>query len=127
MKVGGITLFPRIFLREKYRDILFYKKQAGKIIRHESIHIEQQKEVIILAIIILAILSFGFGLVSWYLIPLGYFSFYVWYFIEWVLKLFTPGNAYRGISFEREAYGNEMYENYIKNRERFAWIKYLWR
>ena len=35
------------------------------------------------------------------------------------------GNAYRNISFEREAYANEEYIDYLENRKRFAWIKYI--
>jgi len=29
------------------------------------------------------------------------------------------------VGFEREAYQNQADKNYLKNRKRFAWIKYL--
>jgi hypothetical protein len=35
-----------------------------------------------------------------------YIPFYLWYGVEWLVKLFCKGNAYRNISFEREAYDN---------------------
>jgi len=99
MKVGGITLFPYIFLREKYRDYSFYKRQAPRIINHESIHIEQQKELLVI-------------------------GFYLMYFIEWIVRLFMKGNAYKNLSFEREAYGNESNLSYLKTRKRFTFLKY---
>ena len=36
-----------------------------------------------------------------------YIFFYLWYVVEWIIRLFMKGNAYRNISFEREAYSNE--------------------
>ena len=30
-------------------------------------------------------------------------GFYLWYVLEWFVRLFKPGNAYLNISFEREA------------------------
>ena len=54
-----------------------------------------------------------------------YIFFYLWYVAEWIFRLFMKGNAYRNISFEREAYANEEHVIYLEDRERFAWIKYL--
>ena len=54
-----------------------------------------------------------------------YVFFYVWYVVEWLVRLFMKGNAYRNISFEREAYGNERYIAYIGERKRYAWVGYL--
>ena len=66
--------------------------------RHEMIHWKQQMEMLII-------------------------PFYLWYFIEWVIKLFKYGkDAYHNISFEREA--NRSYE-YPDDRKPFAWIKYI--
>ena len=51
------------------------------------------------------------------------FIYYLWYLIEWLCKL-PFGNAYRSISFEQEAYGNDNDNNYIENRNLFTgWIK----
>lgn len=47
--------------------------------------------------------------------------FYVWYFIEWLFKLFTEGKAYKQLSFEREARYHESdhdeYDVYVKISE----------
>lgn len=53
-----------------------------------------------------------------------YVFFYVWYVIEWLIRL-PKGNAYRNISFEREAYTNGNNTNYLKTRKRFAFLKYI--
>ena len=83
--------------------ILFVRGNARiseRTIRHEAIHTAQMKEL-------------------WYVF------FYLWYIIEWLIRLFMKGNAYRNISFEREAYDNEDNIIYIDSRKIFAWIKYL--
>lgn len=67
---------------------------------HESIHTEQMKDLL-------------------------YIGFYMWYIIEWVIRLFGKGNAYRNISFEREAYANQQKTYYLNSRKRFAFFKYL--
>lgn len=68
-------------------------------INHEAIHTEQMKE-------------------------LNYIFFYLWYLIEWVVRLFMDGNAYRNISFEQEAYDNQNYLEYLKKRPSYAWFDY---
>ena len=69
-------------------------------LNHEAIHTAQMKEML-------------------------YIFFYLWYVIEWLIRLFMKGNAYRNISFENEAYTNEDNIIYLESRKRFAWIKYL--
>ena len=55
-----------------------------------------------------------------------YIGFYIWYFIEWLIELFHYKNkAYRTNTFEREAYDNDQNLNYLNERERYAWIKYI--
>ena len=71
-----------------------------RTIRHERIHWKQQMEMLII-------------------------PFYLWYLIEWVIRLFMKGNAYRNISFEREAYKNDWIPNYLDKRKSYSWIKYL--
>ena len=57
-----------------------YKPLARRIQNHEAIHTVQMKEML-------------------------YIFFYLWYLVEWLVKLFRYGrNAYENISFEREAY-----------------------
>ncbi len=83
--------------------VLFVRGNARiseRTIRHETIHTAQMKEML-------------------------YIGFYLWYFIEWLIRLFMKGNAYRNISFEKEAYSNEKDLRYLDNRKRFAWFKYI--
>jgi len=100
MKIGGISLFPVIILREKYRDSeeKFWIERAKQVINHESIHFQQA-------------------------IELGVIPFYVWYVLEWLLKLpFYGMKAYENISFEREAYGNDSDLSYLNTRKRYNWF-----
>lgn len=52
--------------------------------------------------------------------------FYLWYILEWIIRLFQYNfthQAYRNISFEREAYANGDNPNY--KHPFYGWIKYL--
>lgn len=69
-------------------------------LNHEKIHTAQMKEL-------------------WYVF------FYLWYVTEWLIGLFMKGNAYRNISFEREAYANQDNISYLKSRKRFDFLKYI--
>jgi hypothetical protein len=68
-------------------------------LNHEKIHTAQIKEML-------------------------YIFFCLWYVIEWLIRL-PKGNAYRNISFEREAYDNQYDLNYLKSRKRFDFAKYI--
>ncbi len=96
-KYSAMTIWPFIFVRkEKY-------KSDKVIINHERIHLVQQIELLIL-------------------------PFFMWYFFEFLIKLIRYGNwglAYRAISFEREAYENELSETYLKKRRFWSFWKYL--
>ena len=100
MRVGGITLYPFVILREKYIDNPWYVKKGIITVNHESIHIKQQAELLVIL-------------------------FYLWYVIEWFIRLFFKGNAYLNISFEREAYENSNNLGYLKTRKLFSFLKYL--
>lgn len=83
--------------------VLFVRKgctMSDTDLNHEAIHTAQMKEM-------------------WYIF------FYMWYLIEWVVRLFKKGNAYRNISFEKEAYDNQLWLTYLANRPRFSWLDYL--
>ena len=83
--------------------VLFVRKNAklsARTANHECIHTAQMKETL-------------------------YIFFYVWYVLEWATRLFMKGNAYRNISFEREAYGNQGNGTYLRDRKRYAWVGYL--
>ena len=83
---------------------ILFVREGAKIseqdLNHESIHTVQMKEML-------------------------YIFFYVWYIVEWVIRLFKKGNAYRNISFEQEAYNNEDNLEYLNNRKHYEWFKYL--
>ena len=54
---------------------------------------------------------------------LGYVPFYILYLLEWLVRL-PFGNAYRKISFEREAYRHQYDDYYLSNRRHFSqWRK----
>lgn len=89
----GITIYPFIIVKDKLNKTL---------INHESIHIHQQLELLII-------------------------PFYFWYCTEYVINLFkykyNTSLAYRNISFEVEAYANEHNPDYIKTRKPYQWFK----
>ena len=100
---NNIIPFPG-FAAMNLFGILFVRKGArvtDRMIRHEGIHTAQMKEML-------------------------YVFFYLWYILEWAVRLFMKGNAYRNISFEREAYGNENNPLYLEEeRKPYGWVGYL--
>jgi len=83
-----------IFARQELTD---------RVVRHEEIHIRQQKEMIVI-------------------------FFLLWYGIEWLLRLIQYRNrmtAYKNISFEREAYDNMSNIGYLNTRKAYSFIKYI--
>jgi hypothetical protein len=93
----GMTIFPFMFLKF---DRL---KTDGVLINHEKIHLRQQLELLVL-------------------------PFYILYVIEFLVRLIVYKRwhlAYRNISFEREAYGNESHIEYLVNRPFWSFLKYL--
>ena len=95
-KFAAINLFGIIFARNEYKDL------SRSDLNHEKIHSYQILEM------------------------LGIF-YYVAYFTEWLVRLIqykNPIEAYRNISFEREAYGNHDNLSYLNKRKPYAFIKY---
>ena len=93
----AINLFGVIFAKSEFNPI------SQRTINHESIHTIQMKEAL-------------------------YIFFYLWYVLEWLVRLIQyrdSKQAYRNISFEREAYVNEENETYIKSRTAFSWLDYI--
>lgn len=85
--------------------VLKHKRQKDDmiLINHEKIHLRQQLELLVI-------------------------GFYLWYFIEFLLRLIKFKNWYRAylnISFEREAYKNENDLNYLKSRSFWSFFKYV--
>lgn len=103
-----INLFGILFAKNKYKNIPISKKTLN----HESIHTKQIQEM-------------------------GYIFFYIWYFVEWIIKcifsLFkkSPRGVqnwpYKSISFEQEAYYNENDFDYLINRKHYCWLKNLFK
>lgn len=95
----AITLFPFIFVRSSARSRFTYID-----LNHEQIHIEQEKEMLVL-------------------------PFLLWYLAEWLIRLILYRNrkeAYRNISFEQEAYLHQSDMSYLKHRKRFvSWLRYI--
>ena len=95
------------FLAINLFGVLFARKGAKideRTLCHEAIHSEQMKELL-------------------------YICFYVIYFFEWLLRLFQHRfnlkEAYKSISFEKEAYANDKDPLYLDTREPFSWVFYF--
>lgn len=94
---SGITIFPFIFVRDKFWAA------SNSFINHEKIHLRQQLELLIVL-------------------------FFIWYGLEFLIRLIhykNFKNAYRNISFEREAYANEHNETYLNTRRFFSFLRYF--
>jgi hypothetical protein len=109
----AINLFGCVFIGKQYeKDLKNRPFRYEKLIRHESIHSAQGKELL-------------------------WVFFYLFYVLEWLVRLIqyrkakTPDGkkdrnaAYRNISFEREAYSNEWNNRYLKNRKWWASFGYI--
>lgn len=95
---------PKGFIAITLFGIVFARKELNKRTKnHEAIHIRQGNEML------------------WIL-------FYLCYGIEWIVRLIQFRDkklAYYNISFEREAYINQLDDEYLNKRKLFSWIKYL--
>ena len=92
---SAINLFGLIFARKECEPL------SKQTLNHEAIHTAQMRELL-------------------------YIGFYLWYVVEWLVKLFIYGKeAYRNVSFEREAYQYAGYEGYLSIRKRYRWIQLI--
>lgn len=117
----AITIWPVIFART------FAKYLRGDVINHESIHLKQQFEVLVVSVAVDLSLILGLHLSWWWMVVAPLF-YYIWYCIEYVIRtvLYSSSKSgYRNISFEQEAFMNEKDFNYLKERDAFAWLKYI--
>lgn len=93
----GLTAFPFVFVKHRV------DKENMVFVNHEKIHLRQQLELLVL-------------------------PFFIWYFIEYFVRLVQYKNtdlAYRNISFEREAYTNELNLEYLRKRSFLQFFDYL--
>ena len=96
-RANGITLWPFVVLKKKEL------RQNQVLLNHERIHIRQQIELLVI-------------------------PFYLWYGLEFLMRYLRLKNwnkAYRAISFEQEAYGNEGNLEYLKKRSFWRFLTYL--
>ena len=105
---AAMTIGPFIFTRD-------IRKITPVVINHESIHWEQEKEL---------------------LIVFFYILYALFYLVELIRCLFDSARgthadgrhrsiwkrAYYMIPFEQEAYDNEENKEYIEHRKHYAWI-----
>ena len=87
------------FILLRYRE----DKKVDQLLNHEKIHLRQQLELLIV-------------------------PFYLWYSLEYFLKLFRYGDknlAYRSISFEREAYSYEDDLSFLQKRPFWFFVNFL--
>ena len=91
--VAAITLFPFVISREEMSE---------ETLRHETIHIAQQKELLVLF----------------------FYLLYGWDYLRGIIKYKDKELAYRRIRFEQEAYAQDTNKNYLENRKLYSWRKY---
>ena len=78
--------------------IIFAREKLNEIdINHERIHTRQMIELL-------------------------FIFFYIWYGIEYLIRLFTSRNPYRSILFEQEAYKHENDLDYLNRRSHYSWL-----
>ena len=97
LSIGGIALFPLIFINSK----LSLERQKV-LLNHERIHIRQQLEMLVI-------------------------PFYIFYLINYLLNRFKyKGHdlAYRQIIFEREAFQNEKDLMYLSKRKFWEFLRF---
>jgi hypothetical protein len=94
----AVSIWPFVWVRNKKEAC------SDKILLHqEKIHHQQQKELLLI-------------------------GFFVWYLLEFLglyLKYQNAKKAYRQVSFEKEAYENEHNLDFLKNRKRWNFMRYL--
>ena len=93
----GLAAFPFVLVKHRV------DKENLVFINHEKIHLRQQLELLVL-------------------------PFFIWYFIEYLVRLIQYKNAdlaYRNISFEREAYANELNLDYLRKRSFLRVLNYM--
>lgn len=113
-----LTLFILWIRKEQLHTIDKYT------INHETIHMYQQLELLVLAL--LAGIPVCLFTSLWWVILFILFPLLI-YVLCWLIEIILPpyNSAYKNICFESEAIYNECNLAYIKQRKPFAWIKYI--
>lgn len=95
LRPDGMALFPFILVRQP--------NPGSVLLNHERIHLRQQAE-------------------------LGIIPFYLWYLLEYLIRRFHYRDhyeAYRNISFEREAFTHDGDLTYLKKRGFWNFLRYV--
>ncbi len=106
-----IVILPRLIAKSFcavtiYPFVILRNHQSKNdfvLLNHEFIHLKQQKELL-------------------------WFFFFLWYGLEFLVKLLYYRNAYlayRNISFEREAYRYEFDLDYLKQRKAYSFFRFI--
>ena len=93
IKVGAITLWPFIIVSPEYDNVI--------TLNHERIHLEQQKELLLVLFYVL----------------------YIYYWVKNRVQGMNNFEAYCNIPFEKEAYDNQENLDYLDTRKHYAWNK----
>lgn len=102
-------------------------------INHECVHARQWIELTVASGLLIWVAMLIWNLSAWWL-ALAPAVFYLWYVIEWCIRKLIAGvladcredyDAYRLLSFEREARLAERDNNYLENSKYFAWLRLL--
>ena len=91
--VYAITIFPFIISKEEMN---------AETLNHETIHIYQQRELLLI----------------------GFYLLYFYYYLRGVIKYKDKQKAYFMIPFEQEAYENDQNLDYLKDRKAYSWRKF---
>jgi len=94
----AMTIWPFILVN---KDLPV--RSYPRVMQHEMIHVSQQLQMLLI-------------------------GFYLQYYIEYLIRRLqypTWDEAYRNISFEREAYANQRTSTYYKTRPFWGHLKYL--
>jgi len=91
--VYAITLFPFIISKEE---------MDADTLNHETIHIHQQMELIVI----------------------GFYLLYAYYYLVGLAKYKDKQKAYYMIPFEQEAYEYDNQLDYLETRKPYSWTKY---
>jgi len=90
--VYAITIFPFIISKEEMDEFT---------LNHETIHIHQQKELLLI----------------------GFYLLYFFYYFLGYIKYRDGAKAYRRIRAEQEAYDKDFTAGYLQERKRYQWIR----
>lgn len=117
----AITIWPLIIVR-KSAAWSFSEYDYN----HECIHGRQQVEMMMFgALAVMGLFCLGCEWWSMLALPMFFWWYGIEFLVRWVCYKFDAHKAYRNIGFEKEAYANQMYLDYLKDRKLMAWIEYM--